>query len=219
MPAPAGSFIVPERSGQLRDRLRDPPHDDRDPWSSTDTALWREITMNKKLIPVALASLLVLVAAGCSRSDNDGGDRRRCAGTRRPPPRAAAPTTAAPAPAAESPPGARDRRQARRERPRSAPRQHRGPHVVRLHQRRQGPVVLLRHVRRSVAAGHRRRGLDGRARGSTPGSSPPPSVRTAPCSSSPASGRCTRTAATPPPATSPARVLVACGSPSASTAS
>jgi predicted lipoprotein with Yx(FWY)xxD motif len=60
--------------------------------------------MNRKLIPVAFASVLV-VAAGCSRSDNDGGADAATippapASTPAPPP-----TTAAPPPTAESPPG------------------------------------------------------------------------------------------------------------------
>jgi predicted lipoprotein with Yx(FWY)xxD motif len=58
--------------------------------------------MHKKLIPVALASLLV--AAGCSRSDNDGEDIT--AGAPAPAQAAAAaPTTATPATSAQSPPG------------------------------------------------------------------------------------------------------------------
>jgi predicted lipoprotein with Yx(FWY)xxD motif len=58
--------------------------------------------MNKKLIPVALASLLV-VAAGCGRSDDD--DDITAGAPAPAPAAAAAPTTAAPVPAAESPPG------------------------------------------------------------------------------------------------------------------
>ena len=116
--------------------------------------------MNKKLIPVALASLLV-VAAGCGRSDNND-DTTAGAPAPAPAAGAAAPTTAAPDAVGRESARRGDRCRARRERPRSAPRQHRGTHAVRLHQRREGAVVLLQHVRRAMAACHRRRELDGR---------------------------------------------------------
>ena len=56
------------------------------------------------------------------------------------------------------------RRQGRRECSRQDSRRDRWPHVVRLGQRRQRHLDLLQHVRRGMAAGDRRRGVDGRAR-------------------------------------------------------
>ena len=116
--------------------------------------------MNKKLIPVRAR-----VAPRGRRRLRPVRRRRRpqrqCAGTRARRGCRRADDRGSPAGGRESARSG-DRRQARRERPRSAPRQHRRTHAVRLHQRREARSVLLQHVRRAVAAGHRRRGLDGR---------------------------------------------------------
>ena len=146
----------PGRTGHVRVHLRDPPIDDR-------LAGRRLNPSRNHFHETALAPARPRWARRRRRRLRPR--RRRCPGRRRPSPRPQRrppPRRPRPPPPRPAAPAAVAAKVGERD-ARPDARRHRRAHAVRLHQRRRRHLHLLQHVRRGVAAGDRRRGVDGRA--------------------------------------------------------